>query len=61
MAKHEDGAREEAKRAAAEALGLLAKVEEEGWGALTSRESGAIGAYMARLLGDPTAKRKVDS
>lgn len=56
MAKREDGDREEAKRAAAEALGLWAKVQEEGWGALTSRESGAIGAYIARRLGDPSRR-----
>ena len=35
---------------AAQELGLWPKVEAEGWGALTSLESGRIGGYMQRLL-----------
>lgn len=30
----------------AEELGLLDKIEEEGWGALTAKESGRIGGIM---------------
>ncbi|ADU50474.1 hypothetical protein Tmar_0351 [Thermaerobacter marianensis DSM 12885] len=35
---------------AAKELGLWPKVEAEGWGALTSLESGRIGGYMQRLV-----------
>ncbi|HEY8414142.1 MAG TPA: small, acid-soluble spore protein, alpha/beta type [Thermaerobacter sp.] len=35
---------------AAKDLGLWAKVEKEGWGALTSLESGRLGGYMQRLV-----------
>ncbi|PZN08197.1 MAG: small, acid-soluble spore protein, alpha/beta type [Bacillota bacterium] len=35
---------------AAKDLGLWAKVEQEGWGALTSLESGRLGGYMQRLV-----------
>jgi hypothetical protein len=40
----------EQKIAAAKALGLWEKVLQEGWGGLTSRESGAIGAFMTHRL-----------
>ncbi len=34
----------------AEELGLLDKAESEGWGALSSAESGRIGGHMTRKL-----------
>jgi hypothetical protein len=43
----------EQKVAAAKALGLWNKVSEEGWGALTSREAGAIGAFITHRLTEP--------
>lgn len=30
----------------AEELGLMDKIEEEGWGGLTAKESGRIGGYI---------------
>ena len=38
----------------AEELGLLDKVKEQGWKALTSRESGKIGGIMAKRKRDNT-------
>lgn len=38
--------RENIKYEIAEELGLLDKVEREGWGGLTSKESGKIGGIM---------------
>lgn len=40
---------------AAKDLGLWSKVEKEGWGALTSLESGRIGGYMQRLVREARA------
>lgn len=37
------------KMEAARALGLLDKVEKQGWGGLTAAESGRIGGWMTRL------------
>jgi hypothetical protein len=37
------------KTEAARALGLWDKVRRYGWGALTAKESGAVGGYMTRV------------
>jgi len=41
---------EELKLEIAEELGLLDKVQREGWGSLTASESGRIGGYITRYL-----------
>ena len=33
----------------AKALGLWAKVQEEGWGALSAADSGRVGGYVTRM------------
>lgn len=48
--QEEQRLRLERKIAAAKALGLWEKILDEGWGGLTSRESGAIGAFVARRM-----------
>ncbi len=40
----------ERRMAAARALGLWDKVVAEGWGSLTSRETGSIGAFITHRL-----------
>lgn len=44
---------------AAKDLGLWPKVEREGWGSLTSLESGRIGGYMQRLLREAQAEGRI--
>ena len=44
---------------AAKDLGLWPKVEREGWGALTSLESGRIGGYMQRLVREAQAEGRI--
>ncbi len=58
MAKQVDGGESaERKIAAAKALGLWDKVMTEGWGGLTSRETGSIGAFIThRLHNDQSAE-----
>lgn len=41
----------------AEELGLLEKVQENGWKGLTSRESGRIGGIMGRRKTEERARR----
>lgn len=50
---------ERLKIEAVQALGLWEKVEEEGWGALTSAESGRVGGLMTRMRFE--AKRQSQS
>lgn len=44
---------------AAKDLGLWPKVEKEGWGSLTSLESGRLGGYMQRLVREARAEGRI--
>lgn len=46
---------------AAQELGLWPKVEAEGWGALTSLESGRIGGYMQRLVKEAIEEGRISA
>ncbi|HHT01940.1 MAG TPA: small, acid-soluble spore protein, alpha/beta type [Firmicutes bacterium] len=48
--KKKQDPREDLKLAVAAELGLLDKVQKEGWSSLTARESGRIGGYITRYL-----------
>ncbi len=48
MQKPVDEQKEKLKYEIAEELGLLEKVQEEGWKSLTSKETGRIGGLMTK-------------
>ncbi len=46
---------------ATEALGLMEKVREVGWGGLTAKETGSIGGFMSRIQKNQTGVQGVEA
>ncbi len=46
---------------ATEALGLMEKVSQVGWGGLTAKETGSIGGFMSRIRKNQTGVQRIEA